>query len=58
MRQPPPRTLVAIPAEHLRRLETRVDLSRAPFTPAGSYRLYTTDAVHAALRATLTRPGR
>lgn len=58
MRQPPPGTLVAIPAEHLRRLEARVDLSTAPFTPAGSHRLYTTDAVHAALQATLTRPGR
>jgi 4-amino-4-deoxy-L-arabinose transferase-like glycosyltransferase len=58
MRQPPPDTLVAIPTEHLHRLQQRVDLSVAPFTPAGGHRLYTAAAFHAALRATLARPAR
>jgi 4-amino-4-deoxy-L-arabinose transferase-like glycosyltransferase len=58
MRQPPPDTLVAIPAEHLRRLEQRVDLSSTPFTPAGGHRLYTAAAIHDAVRATLSRPDR
>jgi 4-amino-4-deoxy-L-arabinose transferase len=50
MRQAVPGTLVAVPLEWLERIDRRVSLAGVPYEDAGAHRLYTTEALVAALQ--------
>jgi 4-amino-4-deoxy-L-arabinose transferase-like glycosyltransferase len=55
MRHPPADTLIAIPIEAFPDVSRRVDLTGAPYEPAGGYRLYHAETVHAAIAAAVGR---